>query len=102
MMDERSEIEEYADPREAIARIEARIEALAAKIENCRKYIVASQVAIALGGLVILAGIVGLLRLDPMALAAAVVAVIGGIVLLGSNHSTAREASAELDDAEVR
>ena len=99
-MDERLAVEEHSDPREAIARMEARIEALTAKIENCRKYILASQVAVALGVLVILAGISGLIRLDAMALAAAVVAVIGGIVLLGSNHSTAREAAAELDEAE--
>ena len=99
-MDERLAVEEHSDPREAIARMEARIEALTAKIENCRKYILASQVAVALGVLVILAGFSGLIRLDPMALAAAVVAVIGGIVLLGSNHSTAREAAAELDEAE--
>jgi hypothetical protein len=38
---------------------------------------------------------------DPLAFSAAVAAVLGGIVLSGSNHSTAREAETQLAEAEM-
>jgi hypothetical protein len=100
-MDEVLEIE-HTEPREEIARLEARIEELADKIENCGKFILASRVAIALGSFLVLAGLIGAIRLDPMVMAIAVVAVVGGIVLFGSNHGTAKEASAQLEAAEAR
>ena len=100
-MEEGAEIE-YFDPRDEIVRLEARIDELAAKIENCRKFILASRVSIAFGGLLLLAGMAGLVRLDPAVMTAAIVAVLGGIVLLGSNRSTAQEAAAELDSVEAR
>jgi hypothetical protein len=100
-MEEGNEIE-LTDPRDEIVRLEAHIEALAAIIENCRKFILASRASVALGGLLLLAGMVGVISLDPALLTAAIVAVIGGIVLLGSNSSTAKEAAAEMVDAEAR
>jgi hypothetical protein len=100
-MDEGDEIE-YADPREEIALLERRVEELAAKIENCRKFIIASRVAVVLGGLLLAAGMTGAVGLDPAVLTAAIVAVLGGIVLLGSNRSTAQEAATELDAVEAR
>ena len=100
-MEEGAEIEDI-DPRDEIVRLEARIEELAAKIENCRKFILASRASIALGGLLLLAGMAGVVRLDPAVMTAAIVAVLGGIVLLGSNRSTAKEAAAELDSVEAR
>ena len=41
---------ENGDPREEIVRLEERIEELAAKIESCRKFILASRIAVASGG----------------------------------------------------
>ena len=89
------------DPHDEIVRLEADIEELAAKIENCRKFILASRIAIAGGGIVFAAMLLGAIRFDPAAIAAAVTAVLGGIVVWGSNGSTAKEAAKELAAAEA-
>jgi hypothetical protein len=44
---------ENGDPHEEIVRLEERIEELAAKIESCRKFILASRIAVAGGGLLL-------------------------------------------------
>ena len=41
---------ENGDPHEEIVRLEEQIEELAAKIESCRKFILASRIAVAGGG----------------------------------------------------
>ena len=99
--EEGTEIDDI-DPHDEIARLEAGMEELAAKIENCRKFILVSRVSVALGGAILLAGIAGAISLNPMVMTAAIVAVLGGIVVLGSNRSTSREATAQLDAAETR
>jgi hypothetical protein len=43
------------DPHNKVVRLEARIEELAAKIENCRKFILASRIATWGGGIVLFA-----------------------------------------------
>jgi hypothetical protein len=98
-MDESTAI--AADPREEIARLEDRIEQLAARIESCRKFIAASRLAISLGGILLAAMILQLILFDPLAMSAAIVAVLGGIVLSGSNRSTALEAEAQMAQAEA-
>jgi hypothetical protein len=90
------------DPREEISRLEARIEELAATIESCRKIIAAAKAAIVLGAALLLALIVGIIGFDPMIFMAAVAALLGGIVLLGSNNSTAVQKTAELNAAEAQ
>ena len=100
-MEEEIEIE-HADPREEIGRLEERIEELAVKIENCRKFILASRLAVALGGVLFLAWMFGLVPLGPEVLTTAIVAALGGIVLLGSSHSTAKEAAGQLTAVEAR
>jgi hypothetical protein len=85
-----------ADPREEIARLEARIEELAGRIENCRKFILASRIAMTLGGLWFAALLVGAVWFDPLAMTVAIVAVLGGFVISGSNRSTAQEAADEM------
>jgi hypothetical protein len=97
-MDELTSI--TADPREEIARLEDRIERLAARIESCRKFIVASRFAVTLGGIILLAMILQLMQFDPLVMSASIVAVLGGIVLSGSNRSTAQEAEAQMAQAE--
>jgi hypothetical protein len=89
------------DPHDEIVRLEEHIEELAAKIENCRKFILASRIAIAGGGIVLAAMLLGAIRFDPAAMAAAVAALLGGIVVWGSNASTAKEAAKELAAAEA-
>jgi hypothetical protein len=89
------------DPRDEIVRLEAQIEALAARIESCRKFILAGRLAIVGGFIVLAALLLGALRFDPAAMAGGVAAVLGGIVVWGSNSSTAKEAAAELAKAEA-
>jgi hypothetical protein len=91
---------ENGDPHEEIVRLEEHIEELAAKIESCRKFMLASRIAVAGGGLVLAAMLVGVIRSDLGLLAAAVSLLLGGIVVWGSNSSTAKEATKELAAAE--
>lgn len=99
-MDDGAEID-TADPREQIARLEERIEQLAAKIESCRKFALASRLAIALGMLVLLVLLLGAIRFDSVVMSASIAAVLAGIVGLGTNRSTASEAAAQLAVAEA-
>lgn len=94
--------EERGDPHDEIARLEDRVEELAAKIESCRKFILASRIAVAGGALTLAAIIFGFLRFDPGLMAAAVAALLGGIVAWGSNFSTANEATKETAALERR
>jgi hypothetical protein len=91
---------ESADPHEEIVHLEEHIEDLAAKIESCRKFILASRIAVAGGGLVLAAMLVGVIRSDLGFMAAAVSLLLGGIVVWGSNSSTTKEAMKELAAAE--
>jgi uncharacterized protein YhaN len=90
------------DLRREITRLEDDIEALSVTIENCRKFTLAARVAVMLGGVLLLALLSGLIRFDPMLLVAAIAAVLGGIVLSGSNRTTAENAKAELAAAEEK
>jgi hypothetical protein len=86
---------------EAIADIEQRIEALAERIERCRKVMLFARIAIAVGAALLVATFVGLFRFHPTALVVAITAILGGIVLYGSNGSTSAQAAAELKTAEA-
>ena len=90
------------DLRDEIVRLEASIEQLAGVIESCRKIIAASRAAIVVGAILLLAIMIGALRLDPTMMIAAIAAVIGGIVLLGSNSRTLDDTTAALQTAEAR
>ena len=46
-------------------RLEAQIDELAARIQSCRKFIVAGRIAVAGGGVVLVAMVIGAIRLDP-------------------------------------
>jgi hypothetical protein len=90
------------DGREEIARLEARIEELAESIERCRKISLASKAAIAIGAILLIAIMVGVIKFDPMALIGAIATVLGGTVLFGSNRSTSQERTAALQAAEAQ
>jgi hypothetical protein len=90
------------DPRDEIERLEAQIERLAATIENCRKFMLAGRLAVVLGGVLVIAGVLGVIAFGPVLLCTAIVAVLGGVVTLGSNDSTAKQAAAELQAAQAR
>jgi hypothetical protein len=83
-------------PHRDIERLEARIEALASRLESCRKLIFASRIGMAAGAVVLVALLIGAMRFDPAFMAGAAAAVLGGIVIYGSNTATAKETTAEL------
>jgi hypothetical protein len=90
------------DHRNEIVRLEAEIDELAARIESCRKFILAGQIAVAGGGVVLFAMLVGGIQFNPSVVGIAGAAVLGGIVLAGSNRSTAKQAVHELTAAEEK
>ena len=89
------------DPVGEIALIEARLEHLAAVAERCRKFILASKIAIGGGIALMLAMLAGLLGSNQIATIGSIAAVLGGIVSLGSNVSTLQQTTAAIDAAEL-
>jgi hypothetical protein len=85
-----------ADAHEEIVRLEERAEELAAKIESCRKFILAARIALVGGVVVLFAMLVGVIRSDLGLMAGSVAALFGGFVVWGSNSSTATEAAKEI------
>ena len=81
-------MDDDGDLREQVLHVEAQIEELADVIESCLKIIIISKAAIAAGGILILAIIIGAAAFDPAVMIGAIAAAIGGTVTLGSNRST--------------
>ncbi|RXG93162.1 hypothetical protein [Bradyrhizobium zhanjiangense] len=90
------------DPSDEISDIEARIEALAEIAERCRKYILASKIAIGSGATLLLITILGLFGTGQTAALGSIALVLGGIVSLGSNVSTLRQTDEAISAAEAR
>jgi hypothetical protein len=90
------------DHRNEIVRLEAQIDDLIARIGSCRKFILAGRITVTVGGTVLIAVWVNAIQFNPSFIAAAVAAVLGGIVAAGSNRSTAQEAAHELTAAEAK
>ena len=91
-----------ADPHEQIEQLEAQIESLAETVEGCRKISLVAKAAIAGGAVLVVAMMLGAVRTDIASLSGGTAAVLGGIVLLGSNRSTADQALAKMRKAEAR
>jgi hypothetical protein len=89
------------DLREQVLHIEARIEELADVTERCRKIILISKAAIAAGGTLILAIIIGAVGFDPTIMIGAIAAAIGGTVVFGSNMSTLKQTMTDMKAAEA-
>jgi hypothetical protein len=94
-------VPELSDPRQEIERLEERIEELEAKLESCRKFAAAARFAMVFGLGLIVGLTFGVIPFDPLAMTAAMAAGLGGVVTLGSNNSTAKEAAAQLAEAEA-
>jgi hypothetical protein len=90
------------DLRDQIAHLEADIEQLAEGLDRCRKAMLLSKVAIAAGGIWILAYFLGFIGSDPAILIGALGAIIGGVVVLGSNLTTSKQITAAIKAAETR
>jgi len=89
------------DFRDEIAQLEARSEALTESIERCRKISLAAKLAIAAGAIWIVLVLLGVIAFSPGTIIAAMAAVLGGIVLLGSNATTWTQSDAALHEAEA-
>jgi hypothetical protein len=89
------------DPADEISDIEDRIEALAEIAERCRKFILASKIAIAGGVGLLLFAVLGLFGAGQLAALGSIALVLGGIVSLGSNLSTLRQTVAAISEAEA-
>ena len=92
----------HGDLREEILRLEAEIDELAGVIERSRKVGLIAKIALVAGAIGLLASTVGAISFDPVALISAIAAVIGGIVVFGSNTSTSKQAAARIKAAEAR
>src|SRR5262249_39476793 len=90
------------DPREEIATLEARIEELAETIERCRKLIVLSKIALAVGVVLFGGFLLGVLGSELLPFVLGIIAILGGVVVLGSNTTTAESALADMKAAEAR
>ena len=89
------------DLHEQISRLEIQIEELAEATERCRRIGLISKAIIAVGGIWMLAMLVGAIRLNPIALILALSFILGGIVVFGSNASTAKQIIIKIKAAET-
>jgi hypothetical protein len=90
------------EPREQISELEVQIEELADALERCRKTALASKAAMGLGGILVAAITLGVMTFDPMVMVAGLAALLGGIVVFGSNTSTANQLSETIKSAEAQ
>ena len=88
------------EPADEMELIEARLEYLAEVAERCRKIIIASQLAIAVGAGALLATFFGLVIVNENVAIAGIAVVLAGIVSWGSNVSTLRQTQEAIEDAE--
>jgi hypothetical protein len=95
-------MDDGGDLHEEILHIEAHIEGLTDIMERCRKIILISKVAVAAGGILILAMVIGVVGFDPTTIVGAIAAVIGGTVGFGSNTSTLKQAMIDMEAAEAQ
>jgi hypothetical protein len=79
-----------------IARLEDHIEGLRESIARCRKIALAAKLLIAAGAAWLVLTVLGQVDFVPFMLILAIAAVIGGIVLLGSNSTTWKQTEARL------
>lgn len=83
-----------------IARLESEIEALAESAARCGKIALGARIAIAAGCVLFAAMLFGLIQTDGLLLIIAAILTMGGIVLYGSNRTTASQIAARITDAE--
>jgi hypothetical protein len=88
------------DPHEQIARLETEIEALSESAARCAKIALGARLAIGGGCVLLAAMLLGLLQGDGLRLLIAAILAMGGIVLYGSNRTTAQQIAARIANAE--
>ena len=81
--------------------IEARIEVLTAALEHCRKISLLAKIVVAAGVAWFALVLLWIVSFSAAAFVAALAAVLGGLVLLGSNATTWHQTEAALHTAEA-
>jgi len=95
-------MDDEAELREEIVRLEGEIERLAETMESCRKLILASKLAAAVAGVLIVVTLLGVINLDPALLIGGFGVLLGAFVVFGSNTSTLDQAVTASNAAEQR
>src|SRR5262245_44856718 len=90
------------DLRDQISRIETDIEDYAITLDGCRKAMLLSKVAIGGGIISLSAYLLGAIWLNAVAVISAMAAVIGGVVVFGSNLTTSNQATSAMAALERR
>jgi hypothetical protein len=88
--------------RDQISRIETDIEDYAITLDGCRKAMLLSKVAIGAGIISLSAYLLGAIWLNAVAVIGAMAAVIGGVVVFGSNLTTSNQATSAMAALEKR
>jgi hypothetical protein len=88
------------EAHEQIARLEREIEALSESAARCVKIGVGAQIAIGTGCVLFVAMVFGFLQVDGLRLLIAAILAMGGVVLYGSNRTTAQQIAARIANAE--
>jgi hypothetical protein len=87
--------------RHEMVRLEGQIEKLTDQLAWCAKISLAAKIAVAFGALWFVLALIGVLPFGATAFAGTVAAVLGGVVLLGSNATTWDQTEVALHDAEA-
>src|SRR5690349_10038003 len=85
-----------------IADLEEEIDLLLESAKQSRKVDAVSKAAMSAGGLLLLAFVSGVIRSDPVWIVVAISAVLGSVVLFGSNKSTQDEIAARIKRLEAQ
>lgn len=87
--------------RHEMVRLEGQIEKLTDQLAWCAKISIAAKITVCLGALWFVLALVGILPFGATAFVGTVAAVLGGVVLLGSNATTWDQTEAALREAEA-
>lgn len=89
------------DPCDQIAHLEDEIELLSDSARQCRKIALLAKAAMAIGMALLLEVLIGQFAQQAIVFVIGVAAVLGGLVLLGSNKTTLDELNAEIAEHEA-
>jgi len=89
-----------SDPHAQIARLEGEIEALTESAARCAKIALGARIAVGAGCMVFAAMLLGLIEPGALWLMIGAICAMGGIVLYGSNRTTAEQIAARIANAE--
>jgi len=90
------------DRHKEIVQLEEHIDDLEGTIESCRKFILAGRIAVASGAVILIVMSLGGIQFNMPVMGLAAAAVLGGILTVASNRSTANETLGELRALEAQ